>query len=346
MTTTNELTTIASLLARTHGSPPVELRLERRALRGGLESDGVARIAARFHDPAGRRRVFSFVEKRLTGSAAREAAVYEELVSRYADELSPRLLAAERPGEGRAALYLEALRPVNAWPWRDVGAAHAVLRGVARLHATPVAADVLVTLAGWDYEAELREAAAVTLERLEHCRRAGLASLGAGLRWTRRVVRALPAIRRYLLESGPLGCSVIHGDLHPGNAVIRRRRGRHEPVLLDWGRARLGSPLEDVANWLQTLGKWEPEARRRHDTLLVGYLEARGRGRTLDADLRAAYWLAGASNALSGALAHHLSVVLDARAPESSRNVAHYVAREWLRVLRRADACWCARGGA
>ena len=128
--------------------------------------------------------------------------------------------------------------------------------------------------------------------------------------------------------------------MHPGNVVLRRQDGGTDPVLLDWGRARIGSPLEDVSCWLQSLGTWEPEARRRHDTLLAGYLAARGLAPRLDADLRAGYWLAGASNALSGALVYHLSVLLDARLPSATRASAAYSAREWVRVLRRADAFW------
>jgi aminoglycoside phosphotransferase (APT) family kinase protein len=109
-------------------------------------------------------------------------------------------------------------------------------------------------------------------------------------------------------------------------------------VLLDWGRARLGSPLEDVSCWLQSLGTWEPEARRRHDSLLASYLAARGLPPRLDRALRTAYWLAGASNALSGALLHHLSVLLDDAQPEAARWPAARSARDLVRVLRQADA--------
>jgi hypothetical protein len=63
-------------------------------------------------------------------------------------------------------------------------------------------------------------------------------------------------------------------------------------------------------------------------------------GPRLDTELRAAYWLAGASNALSGALLYHVSVLLDSRVPSVTRAAAAYAAREWVRVLRRADAFW------
>ena len=60
----------------------------------------------------------------------------------------------------------------------------------------------------------------------------------------------------------------------------------------------------------------------------------------LSTELRAAYWLAGACNALSGALAYHLSVLLDDGLPSGRRASAAYSARGWVRVLRQADAFW------
>jgi hypothetical protein len=47
--------------------------------------------------------------------------------------------------------------------------------------------------------------------------------------------------------------------------------------LIDWARARRGSPFEDVASWLHSLGCWEPEARRRHDSLLTDVISTRVR---------------------------------------------------------------------
>jgi hypothetical protein len=111
--------------------------------------------------------------------------------------------------------------------------------------------------------------------------------------------------------------------------------------LLDWGRARLGSPLEDVSSWLQSLGYWEPEVRRAHDTLLRHYLAVRGLSTHLGHDLRERYWLAGACNGLAGALHYHL-LAAAAAADRQGRRRAQAVAatKDWLRIIRRADACW------
>ncbi len=332
---------LGALLTREHGGPVKELQLGRRRLRGGLEASSIELIVARFRGRQGREQQHRVVIKRLRGALVREAAVYERLVATQVDGFAPRLLQVERTGDGEAVLYLEALRAERAWPWRDVGAAQAVLNRAARLHSAPPTGETMAALAGWDYEAELVMAAGKTVERLaETCRRLRVPGLRRGLRWASRLAVALPRLRRQLLAGAPFGTAVIHGDLHPGNVVLRRRRGALAPVLIDWGRARLGSPLEDVSCWLQTLASWEPEARRRHDTLLAGYLAARDPSQRLDGELRTAYWLAGASNALSGALLHHLGVLLAAPADSAVRGRAEYAVREWLRVLRRADAFW------
>jgi len=338
---TEELAWIPELLEHVQDGRPRELHLERRPLRGGLEAAGIARVSARYVDHHGRRRVFTLVVKELEGATTRETLIYERLVVAHAAELAPRLLASHQAGPGRTVLYLEFVRPTSMWPWRQTGTAQGVLDRVARLHALRLDAAALAAMTAWNYEADLQQAAERTLTQLERVpRRSDHSPLRQGARWAHRVTASLPAMRRELLAFGPLGTRAIHGDLHPGNVLLRTQRGHGEAVLLDWGRSRLGSPLEDVSSWLQSLGCWEPEARRRHDTLQGSYLSARGLEPTLGTDLRAAYWLAGASNALAGTLLHHVSVVLDARATAAARAKAFYLAREWLRVLRRADAFW------
>ena len=340
-TSARELATVHALLAHRHDSTPRDLLLERQPLRGGLEAASITRVAARYRDQRGHRQVVTLVVKRLSGAAAREALVYQHVLAPHPERLAPGFLGADQQGPDRSVLFLEALRPVRRWPWRDTRVAQTVLTQAARLHQTRLSPGARAVLAAWDYEAQLYKTARVTLQRLERIGRdPDYRRISAGVRRVRRLVADLPALRRQLAGFTPFEPTVIHGDLHPGNAIVRRRRGRDEAVLLDWGRARVGSPLEDVSSWLQSLGCWEPEARRRHDSLLVGYLSARGLQLKLGSELRVAYWLAGASNALSGALAYHLSVLLDARVTGRRRAIAAYSAREWIRVLRRADALW------
>jgi aminoglycoside phosphotransferase (APT) family kinase protein len=152
---------------------------------------------------------------------------------------------------------------------------------------------------------------------------------------------ALPKLRRTLLNGSEFPVTLIHGDAHPGNALLRGRSATERTVLLDWGRARAGSPLEDVASWLQSLGYWEPEAKRRHDTLFRRYLESRAMPPELTRSLRDHYWLAGMCNILSGSLRYHLWVAGGgAEAPSSVRAESLGAARDQLRVIRRADILW------
>ena len=115
-----------------------------------------------------------------------------------------------------------------------------------------------------------------------------------------------PRVQPVLLAAAAFRMAVLHGDVHSGNVVVRVQEGAERVVLLDWARARLGSPLEDVSSWLQSLGYWEFEARRRHDTLLRRYLAARGLSTHLGREVRDVYWFAGACNVLAGALRYQL----------------------------------------
>ena len=331
----------SATLRRLLNTGPRDLELQHQVLRGGLEATSVSRVVARYRDRTRRRRVFRCVIKQVTGAAAREARVYRHLIAAHLAGMAPRLLASLEPATDHAVLYLELLRPTRAWPWGALGTAGAVLEHAARLHALEPDVGTLEVLSDWDYESELRRNAALTLDRLEQAvRRPEFRDLMASVPPARRLLRALPAIRRDLLAFSPLPPGPIHGDLHSGNAVVRRRNCRDEPVLIDWARARIGSPLEDISCWLHSVAAWEPEVRRRHDTLFVSYLAARGMEGRLRSDLRAAYWLAGASNAFSGGLLHHLTQLLDQGATSRRRLRAAYSAREWIRVLRRADAVW------
>jgi hypothetical protein len=111
-----------------------------------------------------------------------------------------------------------------------------------------------------------------------------------------------------------------------------------EVMLIDWARARVGTPLEDVASWLHSLGCWEPEARRRHDTLMQIYLAARRDRRRFVSDVRVDYWFASASNGLSGAIRYHLAVLSDAGRSEAARYDSQRALLTWQRVIRRAAA--------
>jgi hypothetical protein len=328
---------LRAVILRRTGERPERVTVTERPLHGGLDSAGVTELSMRYLDDRGRPRLQRVIAKRLAAGATRELGIYERVVSRGAETLAPRLLHA-RQDDGGVTLFLEPVREERRWPWRDVGLLGLTLRSVAAFHATSLAT---VPLPEWNYEAELLERAAWAIESLERAGRE-LDALRGFLPAVRRVGEQLPHIRREL-TSGPLPAAVIHGDLHPGNVVVRRSRvpGRRL-ALLDWGRARVGSPLEDVSSWLTSTGYWEPVARRRHDSLFGAYLAARGLDATPSRAVRDAYWLAGASNAFSGALLHHLEAARGA-VDGLERERAILSTRDWLRVIRRADDVWSLR---
>ena len=130
--------------------------------------------------------------------------------------------------------------------------------------------------------------------------------------------------------------AVLHEDIHSGNVAIRARERRRAAFLLDWGLTRLGSPLEDVSSWLQSLRCWEPEAKRGRDSLLQRYLGARGFSTRLSPGLRENYWTAVACNGLASAIRYRLLTFSECRS-RKARISSLAALHDWLRV-RRADA--------
>jgi len=313
--------------------------LELKPLRGGLEAPQVALATARYTDAGSRDRVLRFVIKQLEGRLSREAIIYERVAQAHAADLSPRVLGIDRSCPESPLLYIEAIRRVSAWPWRELSLSRDLLTRLARFHAVADASSECVL--DWNYEAELGRSTVEARETLDRCRHdPDLGALHKALPALDRLVLAKDRLRRQLLSEKPFGTSLLHGDVHPGNAIVRRSRRAGEPVLIDWARARAGSPLEDVSSWLHSVGFWEAEARRRHDTLFQAYLAARGIQCKLTPDMRAAYWLASTSNALAGALTHHLQAATLRGQTPARRASAIRAAQAWLAVIRRADACW------
>ncbi len=310
----------------------LHVRCER--LRGGISAYAVHGVTAVYRDGTGRRRTAAWVVKELRGVERREADVYASL-SAHPASLAPRLVSA-LPGHESTTLVLERVTPAERWPWRDASRAASVLQLAAGLHEAS-----LGPVAPWGYDAELHAMAASTARLVAVARRDEVLPIdGASARAVRRIADDLPEVRRTLLGAGPFPPTLIHGDLHPGNVILAREAGALSPKLIDWGRARTGSPLEDVASWIQSLGCWEPVARLRHDTLLAAYLRARGSPGPIPAHVREACWLAGACNALAGALRYQVLAASDRSLIRPRRAGALRAVRDWLRIMRRAAAMW------
>lgn len=333
---------VAAVLARCTGHEPCAVDFA--PLTGGLVSSSVQAVRARYRDPRGVGRIAELVVKQLHGESRREAAVYRALMGTAARDLAPALLAVEPGEDGSLQLFLQHIAPKSRWPWRDVKAVSSVLGTLAELHESRSASALKPHVSDWDYDLELqRQAARLVVCLDEH--QAALRAAGVDLRLAlaRRLAERLPMLRRQLLQQAALPLTVIHGDVHPGNVMLlsraRRSGGEHNPVLLDWARARLGSPLEDVSSWLQSLSYWEPVARRRHDTLLGRYLRARGLEGHPSRELRDAYWVAAASNCFAGSLEYHARIATSGQVGYQERSAALGAVRDQLRILRRADAC-------
>jgi hypothetical protein len=293
-----------------------------RPLRGGLEST-VAAVS--FRTECGARHA---VVKRLEGGARREVPVYYA-VGR--EEYAPELYGSAEE-DGVCYLFIEHVRAVHNWPWRDCANTAIVMRQLAKLHG---ASQLQAQVPDWDYESDLlasvRETIEVAESQGENVPELGLnRHLGA----LRRLAAELPGLRREVRDR--YGSVMLHGDAHPGNVRLRQRNGRRTAVFLDWARSRSGSPFEDVSSWLQTLRYWEPAAARGHDQLLREYLVAAGRGSSLDRETRRAYWISGAGNVLAGALRYHILTAAASRG--AARKSALGQARDGLRVIRRAAA--------
>lgn len=292
-------------------------------LRGGLEGS-VARLTIRNRE---QRLWQHLVIKRLTAATRHEAARYKLLGT---SGVLPSLLGSLEH-EDNTYLFIERVQAVSKWPWNDSKNTRLVLEQLARVHRlgrdTSHAAD-------WDYEQELCASAAATVEVAEQLRgEIPELNLARDLRSLQRVASSITSSRVRLMEI--TGATLIHGDVHSGNVVLRGEEGNHDAVLLDWGRSRIGSPFEDVSSWLLSLRSWEPAAARDHDSLFRSYLAAAGEATELTPELRHAYWIAASSNALAGALRYQLVVARESKGRK--RMNALVQARDALRAIRRAD---------
>lgn len=328
---------VCDIIQQVENGPVENVQITSKPLRGGLEASSVAVVAVRYRNTSNRQKMVRLVAKQLNGRATREGLIYQQLVAAHAKDLAPKLVAVEQTDDDASLLLIEAIRRTRSWPWNSDCAGQKLFAELAAFHCAAEKKAHLIP--EWDYETELFSVAEQTQAALDKCRiEPDLSGLSRYAPSLKRIVSALPVIRSQLHAERPFGSRPIHGDLHPGNVLMRRRSGRETPILLDWGRARVASPLEDVSSWLQTVSFWEPQGRRSHDKLLTSYLSALGIDQRLTSSFRAVYWMAAASNALSGALLHHLRATADRDL--SKRSAAHLAAQDALRIIRRADAWW------
>jgi hypothetical protein len=193
--------------------------LQLRPLRGGLQAAGVFRVQAQLRGRTGRLHSVQFVVKLVHAEACRELALYRALQVNAAEALAPRLLGVEHIGAA-SLLFLEWVRPVQRWPWRDTHTASLVLGRLAQLHQWAWLSEPAVGLA-WDYDHALHQSGHATLQELRRVvYDLRLTQWGGTVPMIQRLLEALPEMRRVLLAAAPQVW--IHGDVHPGNVVMRR----------------------------------------------------------------------------------------------------------------------------
>jgi hypothetical protein len=320
---------VAAFISRRWCVPEALIEMDVQPMPGGLESAVVrARITPGESQPS---IPSTLVVKELRTGCEREADIYELLWRHLNSPPAVRVFGRDT-SEHATYLYLEDAEPFSSWPWSDTASASLVCRELARLHDS---SGLPQEGFSWNYEAEVARSAQETLDLAATVRDGSRGRYWHRLGDLRRVVAVLPAIRSRLLSGAT---TVIHGDMHPGNVILRRGQAGVQVVLIDWARARVGSPLEDVACWLHALGCWEPQARRRHDTLMRAYLDARTVRHPFDANVRLDYWLASVSNGLSGAICYHLAALADETSTECARENSRLALSAWERVVRRAAA--------
>jgi aminoglycoside phosphotransferase (APT) family kinase protein len=91
------------------------------------------------------------------------------------------------------------------------------------------------------------------------------ASRSRGLDRANRLVRSWSTDHRMVDALAVLPSALVHGDVHAGNVLI----SPDSAVLIDWGNARIGPAMLDVANCA-------PPGSANHDAYLRAWAESTG----------------------------------------------------------------------
>ena len=246
---------VKEYLAKVHGNQCEEVETNIRELRGGLDSSCVLHVRTIFRTRDRRVRSGSFVLKRSQPGGA-EGRVHVDVLPSSGLELAPTLLGFHQ-AEGEHVYMFEYVRRSERWPWSASNNSRLVLDALAGLHGrrlTDFAADR-------SYELILVKGASRLQEHLEGIPRGSELGFARGsIPVVRRMAEALPRIRRRLLDNGLFGSTLIHGDVHSGNVLLRKRRNGVSPVFL------IGAGAGMVRRWKTSVrgcNRWDFGNRRR-----------------------------------------------------------------------------------
>jgi hypothetical protein len=223
---------------RTSGGAPVD-RWTIEKLAGGAVSDLVERITLYPKSAGGRDLELSVVRKRAlpheiaglqAAQAVRPAATsIPELITWGRDETGPWMITVSCPGE-----------PLAGW---SALVPSSLFQSLARLHAhyqgatSELAAQIPRVDAAWWKELCL----SWVLPRIAK----NLTRVGTGP--IARATALLTTVADHAAARGVLAglkTTLLHGDVHPGNVIVS---GEYAG-LIDWGSARIGSAMLDLAN--------------------------------------------------------------------------------------------------
>ena len=225
------------------------------------------------------------VREAANGSYQRELEVYR-LLHDMQGGFQPRILSElYDPENGTSALLIEDLGPLPSSSEFTIGIVQDALIGLAKIHSR-FWGDVRLGSEPWmrnGYRADIFNEDTSqfapnweglrTSSSLHPCDHLNVNEVGSYL--SDHLLEVLDE-----LDARP--CTLIHGDLHTENMMLRRTRATVEPVLIDWQDAVYSGASSDVAKFLATTLK--PEAAEVHFEELIDFYF-----RELGIDVRADY---------------------------------------------------------
>ncbi len=205
-------------------------------MTGGTVADRIERIDITVPDEAGRQRTIAAVQKwtwphEVLGLRAAQvvrprAAAIPRLLADGTDERGPWLIVPFYPGTNVT----------------NASVPPAVFRSLALLHATYAQGwtdlkEIPVVDADWWRDICLSYSLGAVVRQAAR-------SPGPSLDRARSVLDAMADDDRIAEVLDALPRSLLHGDVHAGNILVADGEG----VLVDWGSARVGSPILDLAS--------------------------------------------------------------------------------------------------
>ena len=253
-------------------------------LKGGYLSKAVDRLDLKLVTSGQPGITASFVRKACLAAEIRSLEVVSAVSGASAlPEVIASWSSMKRPNDPEANGFVSPFYPGGPLTFDDT-IPEAVLVTLARIHA-----ECSQTAAfGWAWVfdaahfAQTLENALSALSSSDRFR----ATTADHIKWLKRLERV--GNSDLLCDaSHDLPKTIVHGDMHPGNVVLR---ADGSPVVIDWGNACIAPPMLDLAN---IIAIESPQWR----TYLSAYSAAGG---TIDeVTLRRAYWWARAATGLA-----------------------------------------------